>query len=146
MTIESRLMKIDETIAKKLEERMRTVEGIAQFKKDNELPVLDAMREKEKIDKITDLVSDDMASYTRLLYNTIMEMSKDHQRKINQVESPVVKSIKQAMEETPKVFPARASVACQGVIGAYSQEACEKMSKAEDYVREELQRRFCSHR
>lgn len=120
---------IDETIAKKLEERMRTVEGIAQFKKDNELPVLDAMREKEKIDKITDLVSDDMASYTRLLYNTIMEMSKDHQRKINQVESPVVKSIKQAMEETPKVFPARASVACQGVIGAYSQEACEKMFK-----------------
>ena len=108
---------------------MRTVEGIAQFKKDNELPVLDAMREKEKIDKITDLVSDDMASYTRLLYNTIMEMSKDHQRKINQVESPVVKSIKQAMEETPKVFPARASVACQGVIGAYSQEACEKMFK-----------------
>ena len=60
---------------------MRTVEGIAKYKKENELPILDVLREREKIDKITDLVSDDMASYTRLLYNTIMEMSKDHQRK-----------------------------------------------------------------
>lgn len=120
---------IDEEIVKKLEERMRTVEDIARYKKDNELPVLDAMREREKIDKITDLAADDMASYTRILYNTIMEMSKDHQRKITQRETPNVQAIKKALEETPKVFPARATVACQGVAGAYSQEACERLFK-----------------
>lgn len=120
---------IDETIVTKLEERMRTVEGIAKFKKENELPILDAVRENEKIDKITDLVSDDMASYTRLLYNTIMEMSKDHQRKTNQVESQAVKEIQKSLAETSKTFPARATVACQGVMGAYSQEACEKIFK-----------------
>lgn len=120
---------IDEEIVKKLEERMRTVENIARYKKDNELPVLDAMREREKIDKITDLAADDMASYTRILYNTIMEMSKDHQRKITQKETSNVLAIKKALEETPKVFPAKATVACQGVAGAYSQEACERLFK-----------------
>lgn len=125
----SRIDAIDKEIVEKLEERMRTVEDIAHYKKENNLPVLDALREREKIDQITDLASEDMASYTRILYNTIMEMSKDHQRKTTQTESSVVKSIKRALADTPKVFPARATVACQGVAGAYSQEACEKLFK-----------------
>ncbi|MFQ9894545.1 MAG: chorismate mutase, partial [Emergencia sp.] len=123
----SRIDAIDKEIVEKLEERMRTVEDIAHYKKENNLPVLDALREREKIDQITDLASEDMASYTRILYNTIMEMSKDHQRKTTQTESSVVKSIKRALADTPQVFPARATVACQGVAGAYSQEACEKL-------------------
>lgn len=120
---------IDEEIVKKLDERMRVAEEIAKYKKENNLSVLDAYREREKIDKITKIAADDMASYTRVLYNTIMELSKDHQRKITQTEAPVVKAIKKAMEETPKVFPTKATVACQGVAGAYSQQACEKLFK-----------------
>lgn len=120
---------IDEEIIKKLDERMRTAEEIARYKQENQLPVLDALREREKIEKITDLAADDMASYTRILYNTIMEMSKDHQRKITQRETPMVQNIKKALEETSKVFPQRATVACQGVAGAYSQEACERLFK-----------------
>ncbi len=123
------LDQIDKEIVEKLEARMRTAEKIAAYKKENHLPVLDALREREKIDQITEMAADDMASYTRILYNTIMEMSKDHQRKIAQIESPLVQSIKKALEETPKVFPAKATVACQGVEGAYSQRACEKLFK-----------------
>ena len=123
------LDQIDREIVEKLEERMRTSEKIAVYKKENALPVLDALREREKIDQITEMAAEDMASYTRILYNTIMEMSKDHQRKVLQIESPVVQAIKKALEETPKVFPAKATVACQGVEGAYSQQACEKLFK-----------------
>ena len=123
------LDQIDREIVEKLEERMRTAEKIAVYKKENALPVLDALREREKIDQITEIAAEDMASYTRILYNTIMEMSKDHQRKVLQMESPVVQAIKKALEETPKVFPAKATVACQGVEGAYSQQACEKLFK-----------------
>ena len=123
------LDQIDREIVEKLDERMRTAEKIAVYKKENALPVLDALREREKIDQITEMAAEDMASYTRILYNTIMEMSKDHQRKVLQIESPVVQAIKKALEETPKVFPAKATVACQGVEGAYSQQACEKLFK-----------------
>lgn len=125
----NRIDAIDEEIVKKLEERMRIAENIAKYKQENGLQVMDVYREREKIDKITEIAADDMASYTRVLYNTIMELSKDHQRKITQTESPVVQSIKKALEETSKVFPAKATVACQGVAGAYSQQACEKLFK-----------------
>lgn len=120
---------IDKEIVEKLDQRMRVAEDIARYKKDHDLPVLDALREREKVDQLTDMAADDMASYTRILYNTIMELSKDHQRKTTQTESVMVKSIKEALAETPQVFPARATVACQGVAGAYSQEACEKLFK-----------------
>ena len=118
---------IDKEIVEKLEERMRVAENIAKFKQDNNLPVIDIIREREKLEEITEMASDDMASYARILYNTIMEMSKDHQRKITNQDTPMVKSIKAALEETPKVFPTKATVACQGVEGAYSQQACDKL-------------------
>ena len=118
---------IDKEIVEKLEERMRVAENIAKFKQDNNLPVIDIIREREKLEEITEMASDDMASYARILYNTIMEMSKDHQRKITNQDTPLVKSIKAALEETPKVFPTKATVACQRVEGAYSQQACDKL-------------------
>ena len=120
---------IDKEIVEKLEQRMRTAENIAKYKKENHLDVLDALREREKLEEITEMASDDMASYTRILYNTIMEVSKDHQRKFTHEDTPLVKSIKEAIEVTPKVFPVQATVACQGVEGAYSQQACDKLFK-----------------
>ena len=69
MTLDDYRVKIDaiETeIVKKLEERMRVAEEIAKYKKEHDLPVLDAYREREKIDQITEMASDDMASYTKI--------------------------------------------------------------------------------
>lgn len=118
---------IDKVIIEKMEERMRTAEEIAKFKKENNLPVMDSLREREKMEEIMEMASDDMVSYSRILYNTIMEMSKDHQRKILDDDSPLVSSIEEAIEKTGKVFPKMATVACQGVEGAYSQQACDKL-------------------
>ena len=39
---------IDKEIVEKLEERMRVAENIAKFKQDNNLPVIDIIREREK--------------------------------------------------------------------------------------------------
>ena len=37
--------------------------------------------------------------------------------------------VENALENTPKVFPSHASVACQGIEGAYSQQAAERLFK-----------------
>ncbi len=121
------LDQIDETIIKALEHRMRTVEKIAQYKMEHQVPVLDAMRERAILDRITKTAAPDMAFYTRTLYNNIMEMSKDHQRKAVQKDTRLVKNIRCALEETPKVFPATADVACTGSVGSYGQQACDKL-------------------
>jgi len=123
------LDQIDENMMKLLEARMRTVEKIADYKQSHHVPVVDAVREREILDRITRDASPDMAYYTRTMYSNIMEMSKDHQRKAVQKDTPLVKKIKKALEETPKVFPASATIACAGVLGAYAQQACDKLFK-----------------
>lgn len=119
--------KIDQTIVSAFDERMRIAEGIARYKQENGLPVTDALRERQKLDSLTNLAKDDMAAYTRLLYSTIFEMSKDHQRTVLDGQSPLMIEIEEALEKTPLTFPKKASVACQGIEGAYSQQACDKL-------------------
>ena len=121
------LDRIDESMTQLLEARMRTVEKIATYKHEHHVPVLDAVREREILDRITKEAAPDMAYYTRTMYSNIMEMSKDHQRKAVQEDTDLVKNIKKAMEETPKVFPKSATIACAGVLGAYAQQACDKL-------------------
>lgn len=125
---------IDQEIVKKIEERMRVAEQIGCYKKEHNQPITDLLREREKIDALTELTSEDMTSYIRLLYFSIMEMSKDHQRKMLNMETPLVKEITTSLDATGRVFPSKAVVACQGVPGAYSQQACEKVFKIPQIV------------
>ena len=71
-----------------------------------------------------------MASYTRILYSTIFELSRSYQAKRNGSQTPLFQEITRAIENTPKLFPQSPMVACQGVEGAYSQLACEKIFKS----------------
>ena len=120
---------IDKELVELLDKRMRVSKKIGSYKKENNLPVADLVRERVKLDKVTEMANEDMASYTRLLYNLIMDMSKDHQMKCNGVVSKVVDNIENALENTDKLLPSNPAVACQGVEGAYSQQACDKIFK-----------------
>ena len=54
------------------------------------------------------------------------------------VESHNTLAIEQALKETPQLFPETAIVACQGVEGAYSGIACEKLFKLHSAVYREV--------
>ena len=56
-----------------------------------------------------------------------MELSRSRQNRILHRSSPETKAIECALRETPQLFPEKAIVACQGVEGAYSAIACEKL-------------------
>ncbi|MGM9603296.1 MAG: prephenate dehydratase, partial [Faecousia sp.] len=71
----------------------------------------------------------EMENYTRVLYSMLFELSRSYQSKRNTKTSALYEQITQAIEKTPKLFPQAPMVACQGVEGAYSQIACEKMFK-----------------
>ena len=120
---------IDEQLIKLLDERMRVAEDIAAIKREEGRPVADLIREREKLQKIEESSAPDMAAYNRILWNSIMELSKDHQMQAASEETPLVKEIRRAIESTEKVFPETAAVACQGVPGAYSETACGKFFK-----------------
>ncbi|MDD5922304.1 MAG: prephenate dehydratase [Eubacteriales bacterium] len=120
---------IDQELIKDLDRRMRVSEKIAEWKKENDVKVYDPVRERELLDKIVDASSPDLAYYNKVLFRTIMEMSREHQMTILHQESALAADIRHALDVTPNVFPEQAVVACQGVPGAYSQEACDRFFK-----------------
>ena len=66
----SRIDEIDKEITKLFEERMDTVINIANYKKDNNLPIFNRDREEEVIEKnVGYLKNNDYAEETRKFFN-----------------------------------------------------------------------------
>ena len=121
--------RIDDQLIALFAQRMETAEKIAEYKKANGLRVLDARREKEKMREILDKTPDDLREYVSSLYSLIFELSRSRQSCLLGTKGDLPAKIAEAIEKTPQLFPEDAAVACQGVEGAYSQIACEKIFK-----------------
>ena len=125
---------IDKELVSLFIRRMKCSAEVAEYKKENNMPVLDASRERELLSKISDLSGEDYEEYSRTLYSTILSLSRSYQHKASNESSALYKEITDALESTSKLFPERAIVACQGVEGAYSQIAAERLFRAPDIV------------
>ncbi len=125
-----RIDEIDEKLTQLFLERMGVSADIAAFKKENGLPIRDPGREREKLASIMEKASDEMQPYLRSLYLTLFEVGRAHQHRLSGTSSDLLDRVEAAIAETPKILPDVPLVACQGVEGAYSQIACEKMFHA----------------
>ncbi len=120
---------IDDQLVRLFCQRMDVAARIADYKKQNGLPILVPVREREKLMDVASKAGPDMANYTRVLYSMLFALSRSYQSSRNCVLTPLYQQITEAIEHTPKLFPQAPMVACQGVEGAYSQIACEKIFK-----------------
>lgn len=121
--------KIDEIDSKLLPlflERMNLSAEVAAYKKANNLPVLNKGREREILDRVMK-ESGEMDQFSHRLYTTIFELSRAYQDSLNTSNTELRKNIETAIENSPEIFPKSATVACQGVEGAYSQMAADKI-------------------
>lgn len=118
---------IDDELVKLFSRRMETAAHIAECKRDMGKSVMDAKREREKLLDIVDKCPEEFKDYTVSLYSLIFELSRSYQHRILGTGSELTAQIQSAIENTPSLFPTNATVACQGVEGAYSQLACEKL-------------------
>jgi chorismate mutase/prephenate dehydratase len=132
--IRNEIDSIDEELVSLFIRRMNCAEEVAKYKKENNLPILDASRERALLNKISDLAGEEFEEYTRTLYSTILSLSRSYQHKATNESSALYKEITDALESTPNLFPERAVVACQGVEGAYSQIAAERLFGAPNIV------------
>jgi chorismate mutase/prephenate dehydratase len=121
--------KIDDQLVNLFAQRMDIAAQIADFKKENNLPILVPARERDKLQDVAEKAGPDMATYTRALYSMLFELSRSYQSKRNSITTALYHQIMDSIENTPKLFPQAPMVACQGVEGAYSQIACEKIFK-----------------
>ena len=124
--------RIDRELVKLFCERMGVSADVAEYKRSVGKPVYDAARERALLCKISDLAGPEMEEHARTLYATIMAISKAYQHERLNTSSKLEGMITEAAKSTSPFFPARAKVACQGVEGAYSLKATEKLFSCPD--------------
>ena len=124
-----RIDEIDDQLLRLFAERMEVAAGIAAYKKENNLPVLDMRREREKLLQIAEKTPEGLKDYAVSLYSLIFELSRSCQSRLLGAKSELTEQIETALKETSPLFPGHAVVACQGVEGSYQQLACERLFK-----------------
>ncbi|MBQ6817715.1 MAG: chorismate mutase [Bacilli bacterium] len=83
---EARLIinKVDEQMRVLFEERMKASEMVAEYKKENNLPIFDEKREKEIISKQASLINPILKDEYLEFYTSLITISKKYQdKKIN---------------------------------------------------------------
>ena len=130
--LRNEINQIDKELVDLFLRRMNVSARVAEYKREHGMAVLDPARERELLEKISQLSGEEHEEYARTLYGTILSLSRSYQHKRLGIDSPLYREIADAIENTPKIFPERASVACQGVEGAYSQLAAERLFRAPD--------------
>ena len=118
---------IDDEIARLYAQRMELAVDVAENKAKEGLQVENYEREKQIISRVTADMPDTMKLYCKQVFETMFETSKAYQYGIVDGGSPVKDEIREALNGGLKPFPVQASVACQGVAGAYSCIAAEKL-------------------
>lgn len=121
---------IDNDLVELFAARMDAAAKIAEYKKENNLPIYVPAREREVLQKVAENAGNEKANYARVLYSMLFELSRSYQRKLNEEKSDLYNKITASIENTPKLFPQAPMVACQGVEGAYAQIACERIFKS----------------
>ena len=120
---------IDQQLVKLFCQRMDVAAQVADYKRAHDMPILVPARERQILADVAEQAGAEMGNYTRVLYSMLFELSRSYQSKRNMVLSELHEQIEQSIKNTPKLFPQDPMVACQGVEGAYSQIACEKIFK-----------------
>ena len=128
--LRERIDAIDQQMVDLFKQRMEVSKEVAAYKQANGLPTLDAGRECALLGKVGEQAGEELADYTQSVYRTILAAGRSYQNACSGVTSKVSETIRKALDTTPDLFPQRATVACQGVEGAYSQIACDSILKA----------------
>ena len=125
--IRKKIDTIDEELVKLFLKRMELSKEVAEYKAENKLPILNKAREREIISRVCEASPEGLEMYTKTLFTTLFEVSRSYQNTLIHNTSSLKDSIIRGLEEAPKLFPIKGLVACQGVEGAYSQLAADKL-------------------
>lgn len=128
--IRNKIDKIDDQINELFRQRMETVLDVAKYKAENNIPVLNQGREREIVHRMVSQNPDELAAYTKILYNTLFDVSRSYQAVALHKNTELSEKIENALQNSPQKLPNAPTVACQGVEGAYSQQACDKIFTA----------------
>ncbi len=119
---------IDSSILSLFMKRMELCKGVADFKKEHNMPVFQGGREQEVIDRIKELTGNkELEKGTAALFTTIMDISKILQNRTIHAAAP------DYIYTSPDFAGAR-TIGCQGTSGANSESAARKVFGDRDFT------------
>ena len=125
--IRVRIDQIDEELLKLFLERMAISDEVAAYKNAHNQPILNKERERAILAKVTDKAGDTWERYAYHLWSTLFELSRSRQAELFSAPTKVSALVKASLAAGSAVFPQKGLVACQGVEGANSQVACDRI-------------------
>ena len=124
--IRNKIDAVDDQLLQLFLERMQLAEEVAAYKQAHNLPILNKARERAVLAKVMEAAGD-KERYAYHLYSTLFELARSRQAELISAPTKVAAQVKAARAAGSAVFPQTGLVACQGVEGANSQVACDRI-------------------
>lgn len=126
--LHDQLERVDEQIGELFSRRMELCADIARRRAAENGCAPDVAGERAARARFRSRVGEELENYAGVLYATLTDVSRSYQAAVlTDGKSAQCLRIADALEKTPRLFPEKATVVCQGVEGAYSQIATEKL-------------------
>ena len=124
--IRKRIDSVDDQLLKLFLERMDLSDEVAAYKNEHHLPILNKERERAILAKVTENAGA-RERYAYHLFSTLFELARSRQAELLDAPSKVGTQIRASLENRDQLFPQTGLVACQGIEGANSQVACDRI-------------------
>ena len=125
--IRVKIDEIDDQLLKLFLERMALSDHVAAYKNANGLPILNKTRERAVLANVTEKAGEQWERYAYHLWSTLFELSRSRQAELLSAPTKVAAQVKASLAAGSAIFPQTGLIACQGVEGANSQAACDRI-------------------
>jgi len=124
--IRKKIDAVDDQLLQLFLERMDLSDEVAAYKNEHRLPILNRQREREILAKVTENAGE-RERYAYHLFSTLFELARSRQAELIDAPTKVGAQVRASLESGGQVFPQTGLVACQGIEGANSQVACDRI-------------------
>ena len=124
--ISTQIDAVDDQLLQLFLERMALSEEVAAYKNEHHLPILNKERERAILAKVTEKAGE-KERYAYHLFSTLFELARSRQAELINAPTKVASQVQASLAAGSEVFPQTGLVACQGVEGANSQVACDRV-------------------
>lgn len=131
--IRAQIDQVDAGLLKLFLERMGLAEAVAAYKSEHCLPIENKQREREILRRVA-AAAGEREREVYHLFSTLFALSRARQAELLAAPTKVGALLRTVLAEEPLRFPQSGTVACQGVEGANSQLACDRLLPRGDIV------------
>ena len=124
--IRAKIDTVDDQLLKLFLERMELAEAVAVYKNEHRLPILNRERERAILAKVTENAGA-RERYAYHLFSTLFELARSRQAELIDAPTRVGEQVIASLNAGNQMFPQTGLVACQGIEGANSQVACDRL-------------------